>query len=275
VVSNFFSLPSQFECDRHDHLDGNRLIIQIRRFILPFLQRIQCSLVQERRSGHDLHVDNIPLPIQDCVNLYLTLNVCLPRQWRIIGTHLRDRLRRPYAPAYTHRHCFFRWWRGEGFRTGIQHSSHLPAGHSARHTTGYSAETIRLKWSFLDLRDLLGDCGWCDEFPASHEHALRCMRLHDCGSACGRRRGRGRRRNQQRGRKSLQYFQPSVGADLLNTNINRAGIRWYHDRPHGHGSGDTQRRSKRKELCGRQLILRRSYFDPCSRRHRITLPVSA
>jgi hypothetical protein len=178
-LSNFFLLPSQFECDRHDHLDGNRLIIQIRRFILPFLQRIQCSLVQERWSGHDLHVDNIPLPIQDCVNLYLTLNVCLPRQWRIIGTHLRDRLRRPYAPAYTHRHCFFRWWRGEGFRTGIQHSSdhtakhssHLPAGHSARHTTGYSAETIRLKWSFLDLRDLLGDCGWCDEFPASHERA--------------------------------------------------------------------------------------------------------
>ena len=41
-LSNFL-LPLQFECDRHDHLDGNRLIIQIRRLILPFLQRIQCS----------------------------------------------------------------------------------------------------------------------------------------------------------------------------------------------------------------------------------------
>ncbi len=42
-------LLSQLEVDRHDHLDSDRLIVQICRFILPFLQCIECRSVQKWR----------------------------------------------------------------------------------------------------------------------------------------------------------------------------------------------------------------------------------
>src|SRR5947208_12474149 len=95
---NLLLLLSQLEGDCHDHLDGDRLIVQIRRFILPFLQRIECGLIQEGRSGDDLHLYDVPLFIQNCVDLHLTLNVHLPREWRIFGLYFYDYFRRSYMP---------------------------------------------------------------------------------------------------------------------------------------------------------------------------------
>src|SRR5437879_4546079 len=52
-------LLSQLEGACHDHLDGDRLIVQIRAIILPFLQRIECGLIQEVRSTDVLHLSNV------------------------------------------------------------------------------------------------------------------------------------------------------------------------------------------------------------------------
>src|SRR5438270_9030217 len=147
---NLLLLLSQLEGDRHDHLDGDRLIVQIRRFILPFLQRIECGLIQEGRSGDDLHLYDVPLFIQNCVDLHLTLNVHLPREWRIFGLYFYDYFRRSYVP--TNAYGTFRLnggRRGNRPRRGIQHSTnhsaehstHLPNGYTAPHSAGYSTKT--------------------------------------------------------------------------------------------------------------------------------------
>jgi len=56
----------------------------------------------------------------------------------------------------------------------------------------------------LDLCDLAGNHGRCNEFPASHEDSLRRLHLDDSGCGCERRRLWWWRRNQQHPRKRLQ-----------------------------------------------------------------------
>src|SRR6266567_2925065 len=202
---SFFSLLVQLECDRHDHLDGNRLIVQICRFILPISQRIQRSQVQERGSRDHLHVNNISLFIQNCVDLHLALDACLPGDYRVHRECLHERFRRPYPPTYTHGCARFpRWWSNrpcsrihDPTEHPAKHSTHLSAGHSTWHTACHSAETVGLQRRFLNLCDLPRNHRRCKELSATHEHMSRCLGLDHTGG-CGRRRWRGRRRDEQR-----------------------------------------------------------------------------
>ena len=189
-------LLSELKVDRHDQLHGDRSIVQIGRFILPLLQRIKCGLVQEGMSGDDLHLYDVPLLIQNCIDLHLALNMCFSREWRIFRQHLYDHFRLSHMSANTHRSFRFnRWRRGNGPRRSIQHSSNYATEHASQlprvtagHSSGYSTETIvRQRW-FLDLRDVFRDHRWCEEFPCIHERVVHNFRLDDFA---GRRRGGG------------------------------------------------------------------------------------
>lgn len=76
--TNLSLLLSQRERNCHDHLDGNRLIIQISRFVLPFSQGIHRRLIEKGRAGNHFYFDHVALLIQYRVDLDLRLNARLP-----------------------------------------------------------------------------------------------------------------------------------------------------------------------------------------------------
>lgn len=69
------SLLPQHESNGHEHLDSDRLIIQVSRLVFPLFQGIQGRLVEKGRAGNDLHLDHVALRIQDGVNLHLSFQM--------------------------------------------------------------------------------------------------------------------------------------------------------------------------------------------------------
>src|SRR5947207_8501541 len=189
---NFFVLLPQLERDSDNHFDGDRLIVQIYRLILPLFQRIQCCLVQQRGSRDDLHVDNISLFIEDCVDLHQTLNACLLREKRIRRAYLRYRFRGFDTPAYADRRVrSSRWKKRLGSRIqhtpdhSADHSAHLPSRHSAGHSPRNSVERIWFDGSFSNLGDFLRDDRRREELSTAHKHATH-RRCFDRRARCRR-----------------------------------------------------------------------------------------
>ena len=92
-------------------VDSNRLIVQVRRLIFPFLQGFERGLLEQRRSGHNLHLDHVALLVQDCLNLHRPLNVSPLCKRRVFGMHLDDGLWRFHASTHADgRGLSGRWW---------------------------------------------------------------------------------------------------------------------------------------------------------------------
>ena len=98
---NSLLLLSEPKVDRHDHLHGDRLVVQIRGFILPFLQRIECGLVQEGWSRDNFHLYDVPVFIQNCINSDLALSMGFPCEYRVLGRRHADCFWWSHVPANT------------------------------------------------------------------------------------------------------------------------------------------------------------------------------
>lgn len=72
-----------FELDRYGEVRGHRVAVQLRRIIPPVAKRIHGRLLQERRSGNDLHAGDAPGGIHQGINLHVAANALRSGNGRI------------------------------------------------------------------------------------------------------------------------------------------------------------------------------------------------